>query len=130
MTSPATLVEVLNEFRGATAPSGVAKSTVDRKLLQQRLDLVERRCQQQYKVWLIILVVAFVFALGVVWVFLDNPKHAAAVLGATGLTVGAVLPKLREVEREISRVRLFSALVASVSDAQLGPIVTALAAKL
>jgi hypothetical protein len=65
-----------------------------------------------------------------VWLFLDNPKHAAAVIGATGLTVGAVLPKLRQVEREISRVRLFSALLASIGDDQLPSIVKALVNKL
>jgi hypothetical protein len=91
---------------------------------------VERKCQNQYFVWLAILATAFVFAVIVVWAMIDNPKHAAAVLGATGLTVGAILPKLREADREMSRIRLFIALVASVSDAHLAAIVTALAAKL
>ena len=124
------LKDVLVEFRDVTAHAGAVKTRVDRKALEQRLGLVERRCVQQHMIWLVILAVAFVFAVVVVWIFLDEPKHAAAVLAATGFTVGAILPKLREAEREIARVRLFIALAASLSDAQLPGIVTALAARL
>jgi hypothetical protein len=127
---PTNLKEILFEFSEVIAPGGTTKSTLDRHALEKRLRLVERRCQNQYAVWLTILATAFIFAVIVVWAMTDNPKHAAAVLGATGLTVGAILPKLREAEREISRIRLFIALVGSVSDAHLAAIVTALAAKL
>ena len=130
MDEPRTLNDVLHQLRGVIAPGGVAKSAVDREILEERLAFVERRCQQQYVIWLSILVIAFIFAVVVVWFFFDNPKHAAAVIGATGLTVGAIIPKLREVEREISRIRLFNALVSSVNEVQLGAIVTALASKL
>src|SRR5580704_764616 len=107
---PTNLKEILFQFGEVIAPGGATKGTIDRDALQERLKLVERRCQNQYIVWLVILATAFIFAVVVVWTFIDNPKHAAAVLGATGLTVGAILPKLREVEREISRIRLFVAL--------------------
>jgi len=127
---PHSLKEVLLQFSDVAAPGGTTKSTIDRRAIEKRLKFVELSCQRQHMVWLGILAIAFIFAVIVVWVFIDDPKYAAAVLGATGLTVGAILPKLREVEREISRVRLFIALAASVSDAHLAGIVTALAAKL
>jgi hypothetical protein len=130
MGEPHTLRDVLQQFESVTAPAGSTRSTIDRQALKERLDVVERRCQQQYIIWLSILATAFIFAVIVVWLLLDNPKHAVAVIGATGLTVGAILPKLRQVEREISRIRLFSALLASVSDTQLPPIIKALVNKL
>jgi hypothetical protein len=130
MSEPHTLRDVLRQFESVTAPAGGGRSTIDRQALKDRLDVVERRCQQQYIIWLSILAIAFIFAVIVVWLLLDNPKHAVAVIGATGLTVGAILPKLRQVEREISRVRLFSALLASVSDTQLPAIMKALVNKL
>ena len=129
-SEPRTLRDVLEQFRGVKAPGGAAKSTIDRKALTKRLELIERRCRQQYIVWLSILAIAFIFAVIVVWLLLGDPKQAAAVIGATGLTVGAILPKVREVERETSRIRLFSALVTSVNDDQLAAIVNSLADKL
>ncbi|MCA1431162.1 MULTISPECIES: hypothetical protein [Bradyrhizobium] len=130
MGEPHTLRDVLQQFDSVTAPAGATKSKIDRQALKERLDVVERRCQQQYIIWLSILAIAFIFAVLVVWLLLDNPKHAVAVIGATGFTVGTILPKLRQVEREISRIRLFSALVVSVSDDQLPPMVKVLVNKL
>ena len=130
MGEPRTLRDVLQQFDSVIAPAGATKSKIDRQALKERLDIVERRCQQQYIIWLSTLAIAFIFAVLVVWLLLDNPKHAVAVIGATGLTVGTILPKLRQVEREISRIRLFSALAVSVSDDQLPPMVKVLVNKL
>jgi hypothetical protein len=128
--NPRTVKEALAEFRPLVAPGGATETPIDKSALEKRLQAVEKHCNTEHNIWLAILFVAFVGIILIVLLFIETPKEAAALITASGLGVGGIMSRLREVEREIARSRLLIALVSSLNESNISAVVTILAGKL
>ena len=128
---PNNLHEIFAAYRGMTAPAGAVETgEIDRSKLSSNLKNLDKRLSERYRIWLVLFVLILISAILVVWILVNNLKYAAGIISAAGLGVGGVYTKLREVEREISRIDIIIALVESVSEQQLGGIVRILSNKL
>jgi hypothetical protein len=128
--SPQSLIEVLSEHSGLRAPAGGRPPGVDKARLRQDLDELDRYLRFHYYLIVILLLIIFVIGIGVVLIFINNPKQAAAVIGAVGLGAGGAVKKLGDTGREIANLRLTMALAEGLSGEQLTLVVQALITKL
>lgn len=78
----------------------------------------------------ILVVIVFAIGIGVVLLFINDPKQAAVVIGAIGLGAGGAVKKLGDIGREVANLRLTMALAEGISGNQLTLVIQALIAKL
>ena len=122
--------QVLIEARGLIAPGGVASYSVDRAALEARLDSVRKRNRAEHLLWIAILAIAFIAIVSIVLWYINDPKHAAALIAASGIGLGGIMARLWQVEQELTRCDVLLALVSSLSETNIAAVVTVLAGKL
>lgn len=132
MTSqtPHSLIEVLTEHSGVRAPAGGGPARTDKARLRKDLDALDQYLRFHYRLMVILLAIIFVIGIGVVLLFISDPKQAAAVIGAVGLGAGGAVKKLGDTGREIANLRLTTALAEGLSGDQVALVIQALIAKL
>jgi hypothetical protein len=128
--SPRNLIEALSEHSGLRAPAGGQPTGTDKARLRRDLDGLDRYLRFHYRLMVILLVIIFVIGIGVALLFINNPKQAAAVVGAVGLGAGGSVKRLGDIGREIANLRLTVALAEGLSGDQLTLVIQALIAKL
>jgi hypothetical protein len=117
------------EHRGLAAPGGGGPAGTDKDRFRRDLAAVDAHLRLHYRLMVILFVCLFVLGIGVVLLFIDDPKHASAVIAAVGVGAGGAVKRLGDTGREIAKLRLVTALSEGLSGEQLGVVIQALIAR-
>jgi hypothetical protein len=104
--------------------------TINRDRLAEVLDGLAANLKRAYWIRLSVGIVVFIVLIFLMFKYADNPTGMAAVLTATGVSIGGVIAALKQVTDEMARVGLLLAIAPEMNLEALTEMAKTVATKL
>jgi hypothetical protein len=121
--------EIPKAFPAITDLSGEGR-TVDRDRLVNVLDGLAANLKRAYWIRLSIGIIIFVVLIFFMFRYANNPSGMAAVVAATGITIGGTIAAIKQVTDEMARVGLLLAIAPEMTLEALTEMAKSIATKL